>query len=156
MNNVDNKERLKESLSKTLLQGLMESNFISYEKWLNTSESFTEQEDNLEIIKKTLNIIKENDQFHNDDVHQNKKTKIINEDDFEKLVQKHINFSKFIEPVDFKYFLENFTSSFVSGENSFRSKDENNCEKVLIKLAKALTNPLTIQLISSLMLEDCE
>jgi hypothetical protein len=134
----------------------MESNFVSYEKWLNTSESFTEQEDNLEVIRNTLNTIKEDAQISDDEIHVNKRTKLNDDDNFEQLIQKHKNFSKFIEPIDFKYYLENFTSSFISQEKSSVAKNVDKNEKVLIKLAKALTNPLTIQLISSLMIEDSE
>ncbi len=35
---MDDLARIKEIVSKTLIQGLMESNFVTFEKWINSSE----------------------------------------------------------------------------------------------------------------------
>ena len=38
LDKVDDNCRLKEIISKTLIQGLMESNMVSFEDWINSSE----------------------------------------------------------------------------------------------------------------------
>ncbi|CAF0967065.1 unnamed protein product, partial [Brachionus calyciflorus] len=56
---IDDLTRLKEILCKSLIQGGIESNFVNVDKWINSSESYTEQDENLVLIQNCLKKVKE-------------------------------------------------------------------------------------------------
>lgn len=106
----------------------MESNMISFEKWINSNEDYVEQENNIEIMQETLEKVKD----------VNKTTEDI---DYKHLVETHPNFSKLIHETKFDDYINNFTF-----KSNFKSTQVN--ENPVFRLAKAVTNPNVIDLIA--------
>lgn len=77
-------------------------------------------------------------------------------------MQNHENFSKFLIPITFEHFINNYTNFSNNKTENFceNIKDdiciESNCknENIIFKLSSALSNPSTINLISSLLLKE--
>jgi hypothetical protein len=106
----------------------MESNMISFEKWINSNEDYVEQENNIEIMQETLKKVKD----------VNKTTEDI---DYKHLVETHSNFSEFIHETKFDDYIDNFTF-----KSTIKSTQVN--EDSVFRLAKAVTNPNVIDLIA--------
>lgn len=172
LKDIDDDIRFKEILTKTLIQSLMDSNFLSYENWLNTSESYTSQEENMETIsaclakigsKTNTNETNEASQMEN----QAKKIKLDEQQQVEtnyiKRVESHKSFHKFITKSDFNSYYKNCKTALKSNIVSSESSDDIECsqnsiqdqnEDIVLKIASALSNPLTIDLISKLILNN--
>jgi hypothetical protein len=113
----------------------MESNLISFEKWINSSEDYIDQEANMNILNETLTRI---------ELNENKIDKF-KDLDYKSLVEMNSNFKCFVEPIQFNEYINKFTL-----EQDFRndSKSDNIDDDLVFRLAKAVTNPNTINLIA--------
>lgn len=130
----DNYSRLKEIISKTLLQSVMDSNLISFEKWINSSEDYAEQETNMAILEEAKERI-ENSQARLE------KYKDFN---YKSLVEMHQNFKCFVTDVPFDDYIQKYTLK----QNFTNDSDSQTSDELAFKLAKALTNPNVINLIA--------
>jgi cellobiose-specific phosphotransferase system component IIA len=146
----------------------MDSNFLSYDNWLNTSENYTSQEENLDTISACLAKVssKVNTKDSNQtELMENKAKKIkLDEElignDYSKMVEAHESFHRFIEKTDFNSYMKNCTVILNSGNassdeiESSQTSMQHQDEEILFKIASALSNPLTIDLISKLILSN--
>jgi len=96
----DNYSRLKEIITKTMIQSVMDSNLIGFDKWINSSEEYTEQENNIEILKEILSHTEQEDD-------SSTYTEI--DFNFKSLVESHPNFLKFFLKSQFDEYISQFT-----------------------------------------------
>lgn len=112
----------------------MDSNLISFEKWINSSEDYAEQETNMAILEEAKERI-ENSQARLE------KYKDFN---FKSLVEMHQNFKCFVTDVSFDDYIQKYTLK----QNFTNDSDSQTSDELAFKLAKALTNPNVINLIA--------
>jgi hypothetical protein len=162
---IDDKCRLKEILTKTLIQGLMDSNLVSYETWLNSSEVFyffmirnsssyflskigfiwfkvyNSQEQNVVKIKECLEVLK---------AKNTSEAVLIDSANYEKILQEHQSFDKFVERFDFSTFLQKLgIQAFQDDKHKSESSDEDDeFTQILTALSNAVADPKAIDIIA--------
>ncbi len=112
------------------------------------SKNFTTSEENLDAIRNCLNRIE-----------SSKNVSITNDFEFEKILTSYKEFHRFIDNCSFDHYLSKFTichpnTSPILPQDSNGNDDKN--LKLLLKLSRALTNPRTIQLISSFLADELD
>jgi len=162
--------RLKEIISRTLIQNVMESNFVEFESWANLSEAsffiiiifiinqqmfsnfyifiknykiYSSTEENVKTIKECLNVINIETQHTNKNVND-----LI---DLENQLAIHPNFSCFLEPISFSNFKQYLFNANLFNESE---KCAETMDKTVVELCKALIHPETIELITKKFLEN--
>ena len=115
-----------------MIQSVMDSNLIGFDKWINSSEEYTEQENNIEILKETLSYIEQEDDSSTD-------TEI--DSHFKSLVESHPNFFKFVPNIQFDDYIRQFTLK-------PNSSSDTNSDDLIFRLALAVSNPNVIDLIT--------
>lgn len=150
--NEDDAARLEEIVSKTLIQSLMESNFVSFDQWINSSEDYNSQEENLEIIKNSLETCQKTYFEKSGD-----------STDYSNLLENHKRTFNMIESISFESFLVKYCKSYQPDKNNVVKKRKNGNEeesnnkkstkKLLNDLANAITKPNVIHLIVKNLLE---
>ncbi|CAF0854545.1 unnamed protein product [Brachionus calyciflorus] len=133
---VDDLARLKEILCKCLIQGVMESNFVNVDKWINSSESYTEQDENMVLIQNCLQKVKENKIEKYDE-----QAKM----DYMKLLENNEFFSHYVESINFDDYLNKFTLKIEEDEKMEKDEDMN---PLLKGLADSLSDSKIIDLIA--------
>jgi hypothetical protein len=85
--------------------------------------------------------------------------------DYELLLKSHKNFVKFVHNYSFDDYLNNYTLFQNGKSNGSADHSDNDVEildekeenfRILLKLSKALANPRTIELISSILVNDTD
>jgi hypothetical protein len=71
--------------------------------------------------------------------------------DYEKIVKNHENFERFINEISFEEYKDNYTSMIEVKMEQVNDQDEK--FNLLLKISKAISNPLVINTINSLLLE---
>ena len=115
-----------------MIQSVMDSNLIGFDKWINSSEEYTEQENNIEILKETLSHIEQEDDSSTDteiDFH------------FKSLVESNPNFLKFVPNIQYDDYISQFT---LKPNSSCDTKSDD----FIFRLALAVSNPNVIDLIT--------
>jgi hypothetical protein len=71
--------------------------------------------------------------------------------DYEKIVKNHENFERFINEISFEEYKDKYTSMIEVKMEQGNDQDEK--FNLLLKISKAISNPLVINTINSLLLE---
>ena len=71
--------------------------------------------------------------------------------DYEKIVKNHENFERFINEISFEEYKDNYTSMIEVKMEQVNDQDEK--LNLLLKISKAISNPLVINTINSSLLE---
>ena len=130
--------------SSCICSGVMDSNLVSFDKWINSSEDYNSQEENLDILRESLN----NVQLVNDN------EEIDNKELFDQ-IKKHHQYLNMVEEIGFDDYLKNYTTHahLQDDPNEECSMSCDNHELDLLNdLANAVTHPNVInQIVENLI-----
>jgi hypothetical protein len=114
---------------------------------LFSKQNYSTQEENLELIKKCLNEIKQNKTLASDTLtNQNI--------DYEQLVKAHPNFSGFIDKISFQNYINEYTIINQNASETTKQTDQSIFENMILinKISNVLTDPTIVDLITKKLL----